>query len=278
MNHQTPTSSFPHFGNNFWCHTCTSEIYVESENNLICPNCGSDFIERLEEHVEQTQQPVEPNIPPMGLGELCRHLFGLFNQAPATQTGLPQQGGFGGVSGDPLQFHMFAPPQNIGAGATTPTFSFTTSNDPLGSIGGIVQQLLSGNMGNFGVPLYGNPGDYVWGSNQELDRLLNQLFQQHNNRGNPPAAQSVVANLPSVKITSKQVEESSDCAICKDEFQLNENVLELPCHHLFHASCIQRWLTMHNQCPVCRHELQTDDPEYEQKRKGQQGPSSFPSQ
>ena len=37
----------------------------------------------------------------------------------------------------------------------------------------------------------------------------------------------------------------------KDE----EEVLQLPCGHCFHGGCIRPWLREHNTCPVCRDEL-----------------------
>ncbi|KAD0721978.1 hypothetical protein E3N88_43803 [Mikania micrantha] len=41
----------------------------------------------------------------------------------------------------------------------------------------------------------------------------------------------------------------------------------LECGHMYHGECIIPWLDSRNTCPVCRFELPTDDPEYEEDRK-----------
>lgn len=57
----------------------------------------------------------------------------------------------------------------------------------------------------------------------------------------PPAAKTVVENLPRTIITGSQAEVK--CPVCLLEFEEEETAIEMPCHHLFHSSCILPWLS-----------------------------------
>ncbi|KAG7391522.1 hypothetical protein PHYPSEUDO_004592 [Phytophthora pseudosyringae] len=55
-----------------------------------------------------------------------------------------------------------------------------------------------------------------------------------------------------------QTEEDSEvnntvCAVCRDEFEAEEEVRALPCLHFYHRECIDQWLMYHRQCPICKH-------------------------
>lgn len=46
------------------------------------------------------------------------------------------------------------------------------------------------------------------------------------------------------------------CAICLERFQEHQEVRALTCDHVFHATCIDRWLLYHRKtCPLCKAEL-----------------------
>lgn len=99
----------------------------------------------------------------------------------------------------------------------------------------------------------GTPGDYAF-SQRRFDEIVSQLMEQYsNNNRPPPAADEVIRNLPIRKIKEKDVADHQECAICTDEFQVDNTVQELPCKHIFHPECICSWLKINGTCPICRY-------------------------
>ena len=99
-------------------------------------------------------------------------------------------------------------------------------------------------------------------ADNRLDNLINILMQNDPNRhGTPPASVKEIESLPRKKATT------GNCSICLELYKKSDTLRELPCKHDFHEECLLDWLSMHNSCPVCRHELKTDDPSYEQYKK-----------
>lgn len=42
-----------------------------------------------------------------------------------------------------------------------------------------------------------------------------------------------------------------ECTVCMDEYEEGDLLRALPCGHLFHCKCIDRWLSSHSTCPMC---------------------------
>lgn len=67
---------------------------------------------------------------------------------------------------------------------------------------------------------------------------------------------AVISSLPIVlhQLWSPPVGASvDDCCICLGIFQEGDKVKLLPeCKHYYHSECVDRWLSTHTSCPLCR--------------------------
>ena len=54
----------------------------------------------------------------------------------------------------------------------------------------------------------------------------------------------------------------------REELQAGDELHRMPCNklHAFHPVCLKPWLAQNNSCPLCNHELETDDLEYEARK------------
>lgn len=46
-----------------------------------------------------------------------------------------------------------------------------------------------------------------------------------------------------------------ECPMCLEEYVSGEEVLSLPCKHVFHEACLSPWLIKSLQCPMCKQDL-----------------------
>ncbi|KAK7283053.1 hypothetical protein RIF29_12295 [Crotalaria pallida] len=49
--------------------------------------------------------------------------------------------------------------------------------------------------------------------------------------------------------------EDAVCCICLAKYENNDELRELPCSHLFHKDCVDKWLKINASCPLCKSEV-----------------------
>lgn len=74
----------------------------------------------------------------------------------------------------------------------------------------------------------GNHGDYAWGR-EGLEAVMSQLLNQFEYAGPPPLTKDQMNDISKESITTEQVDAKLQCAICFDDFQLEEVVRKLDC-------------------------------------------------
>ncbi|CDS09196.1 hypothetical protein LRAMOSA10556 [Lichtheimia ramosa] len=95
---------------------------------------------------------------------------------------------------------------------------------------------------------------------QFLDNLVSQLLEesQSNAKGPPPASERFLGSLPRIK--ADQLDSEETCIICKDNLKTSDQpVTKMPCGHYFDRECLVPWLQLHNTCPLCRFEVETEE-------------------
>ncbi|CAL1391846.1 unnamed protein product [Linum trigynum] len=65
-----------------------------------------------------------------------------------------------------------------------------------------------------------------------------------------------------VSATAEDLRQSSECAVCLSKVEQGDEIRELPCRHVFHKVCLDRWCQSsftrrQPTCPLCRRSLTT---------------------
>ncbi|ESQ47889.1 hypothetical protein EUTSA_v10021059mg [Eutrema salsugineum] len=275
-------STAPAIDKMFFCYQCdrTVTVSVSSTVDPFCPRCNGGF---LEEYEEPNPNPA-PNLNSGGffpMADPFSTLLPLLFAPPGTNSSSVMDfinPSFFGPSmqprstQQPQQQHQH---QNLPQGEAFDPITFLQNHlQHLRSSGTHVQFVIESNPSDPSNRMPGNLGDYFFGPG--LEQLIQQLAENDPNRyGTPPASKSAIDALPTVKVTKDMLKsEMNQCAVCMDEFEDGSDVKQMPCKHVFHQDCLLPWLQLHNSCPVCRYELPTDDPDYENRAQGQGGQSS----
>ena len=212
----------------YWCHLCKKEFYHIYENDDIkCTFCGKTFCEIIEN--EDTSNSSHPiNFEPF-----------ILNNSNSQNNLNNSQNENGGN-------HR----HNIN--------SLNRRAENLRNRANHIVELLTNYI-------------FIQNNNDNIDNIISHIMLHDTNKyGNPPAAKKAIENLKKYKINEEKIKEfgfENSCAVCKDEFNIGEECLSMPCNHNFHKDCIIPWLNERNSCPVCRYELPTDDKDFEEMKK-----------
>lgn len=163
-----------------------------------------------------------------------------------------------------------------------PTFDNTNNNEPLVEQSSIV----ANNSSSFSIPPIRSPvreiintstnsSNLNGGSDSNLipglsdpdpinsfiafTNTLNNLLELNGMRrlqwSTQPISNNISSLLEPVKLVQSDIDlfhkNGTQCAICIDNFSINESVIYLPCFHVFHEGCITNALTNTTKCPLC---------------------------
>lgn len=240
----------------FYCHMCNVQ-FQNASADFTCPHCSDGFIEELQDTPENND-----DIMDVEDWEDAEVVDNLMNQLPLNLT--EERRTRTRSEGNNRPGRRYANRARIVRPRTLTRIASSNLRQHV-PFENLLQDFIV-NLGvgvNFGTTagnmqlFLGNPGDYAWGR-EGLDAIVTQLLNQMDSTGPPPVSKEVIDGLPIVEVNEEQVSAKLQCSVCWEDFQLCENVRQLPCSHVYHEPCIRPWLELHGTCPICRQNLIND--------------------
>ncbi|RZC80192.1 hypothetical protein C5167_042763 [Papaver somniferum] len=105
------------------------------------------------------------------------------------------------------------------------------------------------------------------GGGRGFEDFLREISEK---QGLAPATKASIDAMPKVVIT-EEMQRDLECSICLDGFESGTEAREMPCKHKYHGNCIEKWLGIHGNCPVCRFEMPVDEDDQGMKRNTNNG-------
>lgn len=235
--------------NTHWCYTCRQPVAIQ-RRNAVCANCNGGFVHDLDEILSMNFE--DQNNRPRFVEAVSNLLMRRQQQQQQVRGNVSNNHrgrtdwGWGTVTAaeggsnsawNPLLIFSGDMPVRIPGNGGILEFL----NEALG----LRRENGNGNGGGTGADYFVGPG---------VEEFFEHLSTS-DQRVPPPASRSSIDNLPTVKITKKDVRSDSHCPVCKEKFELGSQARKLPCKHLYHSDCIVPWLEQRSSCPVCRQEL-----------------------
>ena len=97
-------------------------------------------------------------------------------------------------------------------------------------------------------------------TNNNLNNNINYNYVVNNieniNNNNINIVEDWILNLlPRSIINDVDKLKEKECAICLGNFKVSDEIMSIPCFHMFHSYCIKQWLAYEKICPICKFKI-----------------------
>lgn len=66
-----------------------------------------------------------------------------------------------------------------------------------------------------------------------------------------PLPQEMIDKIEGIEFNNQEI----DPCFCGDDYKTGDIISKLPCNHLYHKTCIDKWFTQKPSCPMCRKDI-----------------------
>ena len=266
----------------YWCFSCNKECKIikvieDGDEVYQCSTCKNAFVEEMEEinneAQSQNQQSQTQNNQTQSntrINITINNNNNINNNNRANNTSqISNQNNPGQYQYGMNNTLLFLPS----------TVNYVTMNENnlipsmMNSIGSIFSNI-SPEINNFFNSFNMNNGLISFLNNHNNDFQFNNLvnimmsFDIGSNNRHPPASDKAIKELKKIEVNDNNLSNYKNitCNICLENFEVGNILRVLECNHEFHENCIITWLKSNNTCPICRHELESNDPNYERRK------------
>ena len=90
---------------------------------------------------------------------------------------------------------------------------------------------------------------------EESINIFHQYLEDLEKSYFKPADPNIIKYLPEFTVNKDSYNGIKKCTICRNNIQINEKAIILPCTDIFHSKCIKENFKTNNKCPNCNYVL-----------------------
>ncbi|WMV14517.1 hypothetical protein MTR67_007902 [Solanum verrucosum] len=94
-------------------------------------------------------------------------------------------------------------------------------------------------------------------------KLISRDVNLSSEYGMVPASESSMQSLLKKMEIDEENTKGDECMVCLEELVKKEgdhdDIVSMPCSHMFHGECITKWLETSHYCPICRFEMPMEE-------------------
>ena len=83
----------------------------------------------------------------------------------------------------------------------------------------------------------------------QMDELEQQNEELRSNLDQPIVYENTIQSIPFSRL------KQTDCSICRELYDDNDEIVVLPCIHFYHKKCVLQHLRNVRKCPICNDDI-----------------------
>ena len=117
-----------------------------------------------------------------------------------------------------------------------------------------MNNMFTNNMNSMFMNNMNNINNMLMNNIPNMNYMNNMNNMGNMNQGIEPSLLNNL-NVTIIKDVSRLDKEKDHCVICLGNFKNGDEVIYLPCLHVFHKDCLLEWFKGHNFCPICKFKM-----------------------